>query len=64
MTPRCKLCDDRGTKDYAGFGMDPCECRLAPPVAAIPVPPAARCLPPIWLLHPFDRCAVTERASD
>jgi hypothetical protein len=29
----CKLCDDTGAKDYAGFAMDPCDCRDAPAAA-------------------------------
>jgi hypothetical protein len=33
---RCPRCDDTGLKDYAGFGMDLCECRL--PAPALPAP--------------------------
>ena len=32
----CPRCDNTGLKDYAGFGMDPCECRL--PAPALPTP--------------------------
>lgn len=36
MKHECPRCDDTGLKDYASFGMDPCECRL--PAPALPAP--------------------------
>lgn len=36
MKPACTRCDNTDLKDYASFGMDPCECRL--PAPALPAP--------------------------